>query len=373
MTINSVTEMWSRATGTESSDDGRVFNASYASAYQVEHSADSTVDEIKGATGIPNINDTYKTYPFVYCTSKGPVERIGPVYSIVPVQWEGQISLNSDDPTIAPPDYQYDAVVSSAEIDEDADGIPICNTIGEPATGITKPIADMSLTVKRAYLAVNGSLALQYLDSVNVDNFNVFGDVWAPGQAAMSQYRIQPVINAQTFQPDYFMVTCKIDLRQPYNTVAARAHFARYRNEGMYERYGTTVTFSGGGGSGAAGYAIASSGAVTDVIVTSRGQGYSSAPSVSFSSTTGGTGATATASLGTGDHADEVVSVSVGAGGSGYKSGIERATDANKEPVTRPVLLAANGRRLEDTDEAFWVERRVKQYWLNYTSLGLLG
>ena len=56
-----------------------------------------------------------------------------------------------------------------------------------------------------------------------------------------------------------------------------------------------TVTFIGGGGSGAAGTATISGGRVTGVTMTSGGSGYTTVPSVSFS---GGGGATATAVIG---------------------------------------------------------------------------
>lgn len=61
-----------------------------------------------------------------------------------------------------------------------------------------------------------------------------------------------------------------------------------------------TVSFSGGGGSGATAVATVSGGAVTAVTVTAAGSGYTSAPTVSFSGG-GGTGATADAKVGT-DH-----------------------------------------------------------------------
>lgn len=57
----------------------------------------------------------------------------------------------------------------------------------------------------------------------------------------------------------------------------------------------TTVTFTGGAGSGAAATATVVNGAITAVTMTNNGTGYTSAPAVSFSV---GTGATATANLG---------------------------------------------------------------------------
>jgi hypothetical protein len=334
----------------------------------VTHSVDATQAEIEAAPGV-GVGDLLTGFLNVFCTQTGPSQKVGPVMSIVPVQYVGEVNFDGDDPTNQDPDIDYYAQTSEAEIDEDADGIPITTTIGEPVYGIKKPITDMVLRVKRNYLAINGILALQYMDSVNSDVFVVEGDAWQPGQAALTDFKIKPVRSKGVTQ--YYSVDAEIQLRQPYNTTPARAWWARYRNEGMYVRYGTKVSFSGGGGSGAAGYAIASGGAVTAVVVTSRGNGYTSAPSVSFSSTTGGSGASGTAVLGTGSKADEVVSVTIGSGGTGYKSGIERAVDKNKEPVAKPVLIAADGSQLT-TSNAFWIQRRIKTYQLNYTALGLL-
>src|SRR5262249_23241338 len=46
-----------------------------------------------------------------------------------------------------------------------------------------------------------------------------------------------------------------------------------------------TVTFSGGGGTGATGTAVLTNGVVTGVAITNGGSGYTSAPTVTFSST----------------------------------------------------------------------------------------
>jgi hypothetical protein len=47
---------------------------------------------------------------------------------------------------------------------------------------------------------------------------------------------------------------------------------------------GTTVSFTGGGGSGAAGRPVITNGVIMDVVLTSGGSGYTGAPAVSFSS-----------------------------------------------------------------------------------------
>lgn len=60
-----------------------------------------------------------------------------------------------------------------------------------------------------------------------------------------------------------------------------------------------TVTFTGGGGSGAAATASVSGGLVTGIIVTAGGTGYTTPPTIGFTGG-GGTGATATAALSSG-------------------------------------------------------------------------
>lgn len=57
-----------------------------------------------------------------------------------------------------------------------------------------------------------------------------------------------------------------------------------------------TVTFSGGGGSGMTGYAVISGGTISNVIITSQGCGYATAPTCTITSNTG-SGATRTLSL----------------------------------------------------------------------------
>lgn len=60
-----------------------------------------------------------------------------------------------------------------------------------------------------------------------------------------------------------------------------------------------TVSFTGGGGTGAAGTAVISGGKVTGVTITNGGSGYSTAPTIVFTGG-GGTDAAATATVGSG-------------------------------------------------------------------------
>lgn len=375
MTIHAVEQMWSRESSSDQSSDGLRFRRTYRSAYQVSHSADATLDEIRtasaGGVSVPRVRDGFGSYTNVFCTNVGGVERVGPAFSIVPVEYEGEVSLDGDSPELQPPDIDYGSAATVEEVDRDGYGQPITNTVGDPVSGLQGTINDMVLRVKRNFLAVNGPLARRYLNSVNSDSMLVLGDVWSPGEAHLERYSAKPVFN-KLGNVAYFSVDAQVRFREPINTVSARAWWHRFRNEGKRIRYATRVTFTGGGGSRAAGYAIASAGAITKVVLTSYGVGYTSAPTVSFASDTGGTGATATAVLGQGPLQGEIFSVTIGAGGTGYKSGIEPALDRNKEPVTEPVLIAADGSKEESADSAFFVERPQFPFYLPYNVLGLL-
>jgi hypothetical protein len=371
MTIISVDLMWSRQSSVLQSTDRKTYTIGYSSAYQVQHSVGATQDEIRNATGIPRVGDLYTGTTGVFCTTVGGVETLGPILSIVPVQWAGEVGPGgeSDPPENQEPDINYYSVTTSEATDTDGYGFPLTNVNGELVEGFTKDVSDMVLDVTRNYLTVSGQLALQYLDSTNSDTYVVGSDVWLPGSAALQSYRIKPVTKNGIAQ--YFTVSASILFRQAYNTTPARAWWHRYRNEGLYERSGAVVALSGGGGAGAAAYAIVSSGgAITGYVVTNRGAGYTSAPTVTVTSTTGtGSGGSGTAVI---NSRGEVTSITLGSGGSNYKSRLVRCIDGNKEPVTKPVLLKANGTREFNAASAVWLERPKKSFSLPYSVLGLI-
>jgi hypothetical protein len=369
MTIISTDLMWSRETATDDTPDQKTFNSAYGSAYQIVHTIDATLDEIKYAPGI-YLGNSHPLNRFAYCTKVGTPNRVGPIFSIVEIEWKGEsVPGTQSDPTNQEPVIRYYSTTTTEAVDTDGYGFPLTNVNGDVMEGFTKEVSDMVLDVQRNYLAVSGKTALQYLDSTNSDAMNVFGDIWEPGSGAMQSFSINPVIKNGIVQ--YFNVQAQILFRQAFNTTPARAWWHRYRNEGLNERVGAIVAFSGGGGSGAAAYAIVSSGgAVTNVVVTNRGIGYTSAPTVTITSSTGtGSGATGwTATVTDG----QVTAVSGGSGGSNFKSVLLPALDGNKERVTKPVLLKANGTREYNASSAVFLERPKKSYSLPYSVLGLL-
>jgi hypothetical protein len=131
----------------------------------------------------------------------------------------------------------------------------------------------------------------------------------AQGQAAMSAVNFIKEVGfkklpgqqdpqaAQTSDPVYvsFRYPKEVAPYQPAITPGVAS--ITVTNGGTGYTTAPTVTFTGGGGTGAAGFAtIDSDGKVASVTITSAGSGYSSAPGISFTGG-GGTGATATISM----------------------------------------------------------------------------
>lgn len=361
--------MWSRGGGERTLDaNGRSIRTSFEEVYQVVHDANTTENEILSASGIPQEKDIHPDTSYLAVTKVGKRQPAGLLMSYVPVLYTGIANaVGGDDPTLMPPVWEWNDVTSQEPIDTDGDGFPFTNVNGEVVTGITDDVADWVLTITRNFKSFNTYGFRQYKRAVNSDFYGIGGSIWPPGTGWLQQCRVKNIFPGQP--NEYVEVTTRMLFREPYLTSASRAWWARYRNEGYYERLGTQITFSGGGGAGALAYAITNtSGAITKIVIANGGSGYTAAPTVNIASTTGGTGATATATVAGG----RVTSVSVGAGGSSYKSRLVRATDDNKQTVNRPVLLKATGEREPDASAAVWLERKKKPFALPFAALGML-
>jgi hypothetical protein len=294
---------------------------------------------------------------------------VGPNFSQVICEFDGQTtSETTGDIFNQLPKWTWSNSITNEPVDVDARGIPFVNSVGDVKEGFSKEVSDFTLTVERPFQSINTFLLAPYLDSVNLHPYgSPDGNIWPAGTGALATFTAPTV---QAGSDVYYNVTARIDFRYPYLTIPQRAWWYRYRNDGL-NHAGTdyaAVTFSGGGATRqASGYVIVTAGAVTAVVATDKGSGYTSAPAVSITGSPTGSGATATATVVNG----EVDSVTVGAGGSLYKNRIQRAVDANKEPESRPVLLKANGQREYNAAAAIFIERPKKQFILPYSGLGL--
>lgn len=367
MTVGLVTEMWSRYSATEESDDGVIKSFRGIRGFQVSHDAGDSAATILADSNLPQIADLWPGETAVFCRRRS-IETIGPNFTQVICEFFGQTTQAQETIFTVEPKWTWSNSITNEPVDVDARGIPFTNSIGDVKEGFSKEVSDFTLTVERPFQSVNTYALAPYLDSVNLHPYGTpDGNIWPAGTASLVQFTANTEKNAGFA---YYNVTARIEFRYPYLTIPARAWWYRYRNDGL-NVVGTdyaAVTFSGGGAlKQASGYVIVSGGAVTAVVVTDRGSGYTSAPTVTITGSPTGSGATATATVANG----EVDSVTVTAGGSLYKNRIQRAVDANKEPESRPVLLKADGRREYNAAAAIFIERPKKQFILPYSGLGL--
>jgi len=378
MAVIDVTKMWSAQTFSGSSKDGKTYNVAYGGCYQILHEKDTTKDEILQHADMPQLRSNYSDASgekqWVFLTNIDIVPK-GPTFSLANVKWEGEAgpTPEEENPWNVPPEIEIGSIEANEATDVDGWGIPLCNINGEPVEGLTRPISDYYLNVARNYQEINLVAVNQYLDSTNSDEIFLPGaGSFVAGTGHLKSFTAKPVFKKDFREIAYWKVNARIEFRMPYNTTADRAWWHRYRNDGRLERVGVTVSFSGGGGSGAAGYAVAnSSGVITKIVVTNPGSGYTSAPTVSLTAAVG-SGFAGTAVLGTGDREETVASVTIGTAGTGYKPRLVKIVDDNKEPVSNPVMLSRSGVREKDASAAVWIERPKFTYSLPYEALGLL-
>lgn len=366
MSVVAVNEMWSRYSTRNETEDGIIFNFSGTRGFQVFHDAGDTEETIVADSNLVQLGDQWPNRPKVFCRSYS-FTQISSIYSQVIYEYRGQNVEATGTIFNQLPKWKWTNTVTTEPIDVDARGVPFVNSIGDVKDGFSKEVSDFTLTVERPFQFFNASATAQYLDSVNSLPYGPPGETpWAAGTAALRTFEADTVQNGADL---YYNVRAVIDFRIPYLTIPARAWWHRYRNDGLNVMTNEIdVTFSGGSPlKAAAGYALVnSSGAVSAIVVTDGGSGYTSAPTVTINASVG-SGATATATVVSG----QVTAVSVGAGGSNYRPRKARAVDGNKESEQRPVLLKANGARENNANAAIFIERPKKVYVLPYQGLGL--
>jgi hypothetical protein len=170
------------------------------------------------------------TYPGTFVPRKGfgAIQAIGPIFSIVPVNYEGEIGPAStgDSPLNRIPEPNWSSVSSECAIDEDFDGNAITTANGELIHGLTMEISDQVVTIKRNYALFNPWLVEAYRHATNSDFFYEY----APGQARLVDLDATPqLFNAAT----YWEVMAKVQFRYPFRTTYDKAWYARTLHQGL--------------------------------------------------------------------------------------------------------------------------------------------
>ena len=285
-----VTESWSKPTFSQnSSDKFRKLNVKFQRSFQVITKPEAVEHDLFTDPRLPSQGDSFSDrYPFVYCDGNN-LQRLGLIYWIATYDYSGELALKEgeDNPLFAPPRVDWDDVETDEEIDEDWDGNPIQTVNGEPIEGVTTPIPDQTVTIKRNMLLFNSYVQARYRRAVNSDTFLD----WPPGTGRIIKYAAS---NVTTKEQAYWEITAQIQFRFPYRTVPEKAWYSRNRHEGFYER--------------------------------------------------------------------------VDLAGPGAGSRVVRAVDGNKEPVTKPVLLDAQGYRIPAGEPG----QAVQAYWLEFKRFDVL-
>lgn len=378
MAVLEATRMWSRQGGAISSKDGKEYAVSFSDAYQVVHDKNTLPLEIlqyfSTQAGLPWIGDNYPGLDGVYCTDVGEVETVGPILSVVNVAYGGETGPTGNDPLTQAPKITRRNAISNEPVDEDDNGLPLCNTVGDPVQGLTSDVSDMILTVERNFATYNTALIQPYFRSVSSDAF----DQWAPGQCKLMSLSAEEVSYGTGGIQTYQKVRAEIHARHPFRTIAARAWWKRFRNEGLRKRVGPSVTFDDppppGPVARATGYPITSSaGVITGLAITSPGYGYPpNSVSVGVTVNDAGGGGSGASINATTNANGLVTGFVISNGGTGYHSRVVKATDSDGDPVDSPVMLDAAGFQIVNSDLAVWNERPVNVVPLPYAALGLL-
>lgn len=238
MTIRSVDKMWSRSTGDATfSDKFRKLDVSFEEAFQVLHDPNEPRVNVFQAPGIPSAGTSYPGFPFVVVQSAS-IESLSPILSIVNIRYSGEIGPvgqpgQSPSPLFAPPKIDWDDVETEEEVDEDFDGNPIVTKNYEPITGLRRPIADQTVTIRRNFALFNSYVQARYRQAVNSDIF--LG--WPAGTARIVKFSASNVIDRNL---GYWEVTATIQFRYPYKTTPDKAWYKRILHQGFYERVDLT-------------------------------------------------------------------------------------------------------------------------------------
>jgi hypothetical protein len=224
-----MTRMWSRSTGQVSTDNGYSFRASFSEGWQIVHTVGTNPTEMIDALAL----EAPDTYPgtFVPRKSFGAVQKLGPIFSIVPVNYEGAIGPSStgDSPLNQIPEPSWTSVSSECAIDEDWDGNAIVTANGELIHGLTMELADQVVSIKRNYALFNPWLVSAYRHSTNSDFFYDY----APGTARLVDLDATPqLFNAAT----YWEVIARVQFRYPFRTTFEKAWYARTLHQGLKVR-----------------------------------------------------------------------------------------------------------------------------------------
>lgn len=231
MTTIDVQESWQNQSLGISSSDGIVGETRISRAFTWVSSAPIvSLKEVAEATGAPRIGDSHPTIYFARVRDVSFTQE-GPSYGTISAEYEVPTfdPETGDNPLLTPPDISWDTIQTEEPIDEDIYGRRIATLNGEPVTGLTETVFDLTVTITRNLATFNPAAIYLFLNKVNSGPFLGF----PPGVALCSAISASSVADADF---NYFRVTVQFIFRTPYRTTPEKAWFKRVRHEGTLVR-----------------------------------------------------------------------------------------------------------------------------------------
>ncbi len=167
MALVDVQQSWSRSGGGREQGDGiDNFRSWSAEGYTALFDAvgSTQIDALTG-TGVPQIGDTLAA-DVSQKAQRYRAVPLGPYLWEIIVEYGGKNS-----PLSEAYERSWTGQMTTEAIDEDADGDPIENVVGERLVGVTADFVDQIYTVSRNELVFPRSLVRLYQNSINEDDF----------------------------------------------------------------------------------------------------------------------------------------------------------------------------------------------------------
>jgi len=202
MALVNVYEKWSGVSGeVEETDVLGSQRGSTVRAFTVLYDTIESHLTAVDATGIPNIGAQHNTWSWLYCRRKRAVP-LGPFLFEVVCEYWGE-----DSPLAKPAKISWQEASSTDEVDEDPDGNPYVNTVGDPLTGIMRETADPVRVYTRNEASYPTATMFAYWNRVNSDTVLTS---WVAGTARMLPITAERTDNGSVF---YYVVTYRTQFR----------------------------------------------------------------------------------------------------------------------------------------------------------------
>ena len=196
------------------------------------------IDVIKGArlasgslpfTTLPKTNDKHPTNGY-FRVDNCSLSRVSVNTWSASVHYKTPEQTESEDetsPLNVPADVSFSSITTTEKIDSDIDGTPLLNSAGDPFSGITAEISDLTCSISKNIASFDPSSVYTYCNAVNSDAFLGF----PAGTAKITSVKATRAVTADTA---YFKLSVSVQFRQPFRTSAQEAWYARVQNTGKY-------------------------------------------------------------------------------------------------------------------------------------------